>query len=255
MGKVCSLYIHIPFCKAKCFYCDFNSYANCDEYVNEYFKCLKKEIQMAKPKLKDYTIKTIFIGGGTPSYVAASNIYEVLELIYGNFNISKDAEITIEANPGTLNGQKLAIYRDAKINRISMGVQSTNDEILSKMGRIHTYKDFVSNFDLARKMGFSNISVDLIFGVPFQTFDDWKQSLCDIVNINPEHISAYSLTIEPNTVFGKLYSAGKLTCIDDELDRQMYHYAVEFLDRHSYSQYEISNFAKPKKLKFLISPI
>lgn len=247
MEKVCSIYIHVPFCKSKCYYCDFNSYANCDEYISEYFKCLKKEIQMAKLRLRGYTIKTIFIGGGTPTYVAASHIYEILELMYCNFNISKDAEITIEANPGTINGQKMAIYRDAKINRISMGLQSTNDEILGKIGRIHTYKEFVDNFNLAREMGFSNISVDLIFGIPFQSYDNWKRTLYDIVKINPEHISAYSLTIEPNTVFGKLHKQGKLAYVDDELDRQMYHYAIDYLGENSYSQYEISNFAKPNK--------
>lgn len=244
MEKLCSLYIHVPFCKAKCYYCDFNSFANCTEYIDEYFKCLKKEIQNVSAKLKGYTIKTIFIGGGTPSFVDAKYIYDVLDIIYANLNVREDAEITMESNPGTLNRSKLAIYREANINRISMGVQSTNDVILHKIGRIHTYKEFVDNYNLARDIGFSNISVDLMFGIPFQSFKEWEGSLRDIVKLKPEHISTYSLTIEPNTVFGKWYDDGKINYVDDEIDRKMYHYAREFLNEHKYNQYEISNFAK-----------
>ena len=244
MEKLCSLYIHVPFCKAKCYYCDFNSYANCTEYIDEYFKCLKKEIKGVSNKLEGYIIKTIFIGGGTPSFVDARYIYDILGVIYAALKVKEDAEITIESNPGTLNRSKLSIFRECNINRISMGVQSTNDEILHKIGRIHTYKEFVNNYNLARDVGFLNISVDLMFGIPFQSLKDWDNSLHDIVKLNPEHISTYSLTIEKNTVFGKWYNEGKIDYVDDELDRKMYHYAIDYLGEHNYNQYEISNFAK-----------
>ena len=244
MKKFCSIYVHVPFCKSKCYYCDFNSYAGYSGYIDLYFECLKKEIERLKNKLNGYTIKTIFIGGGTPSYVDASNIYNVLTSLYDNFDIAKDAEITIEANPGTLNYEKLSIYKKANINRLSIGLQSTNDYVLKKLGRIHTYKDFLDNFHLARKVGFTNISVDLMFGIPFQSYDDWKNSLRDVVKLSPEHLSCYSLTIEQNTVFGDMYKRGDISYLDDELDRKMYHYAIDFLEEYSYNQYEISNFSK-----------
>ena len=244
MKKFCSIYIHIPFCKSKCYYCDFNSYAGLSDCIGLYFECLNKEIKDLVKKLKGYKIKTIFIGGGTPSYVDVSYIYDMLDCLYNNFDIIKDAEITIEVNPGTIDYEKLSIYKKANINRLSMGLQSTNDYILKKIGRIHTYKDFLDNFRLARSVGFSNISVDLMFGIPFQTYDDWKKSLHDVSRLNPEHLSTYSLTIEPGTVFGDMYNKGEISYLDDSLDRDMYHHAIDFLREHGYNQYEISNFSK-----------
>lgn len=244
MKKNCSIYVHVPFCESKCYYCDFNSYAGYMNYVDLYFECLNKEIKKFKDKLSANTIKTIFIGGGTPTYVDASNIYNMFVSLRDNFDIAKDAEITIEANPGTLDYEKLSIYKEAGINRLSIGLQSTDDYILKKIGRIHTYKDFLDNFDIARKVGFDNLNVDLMFGIPFQNLDSWGKSLKDVVDLNPEHISTYSLTIEPNTVFGDMYKKGEISYLDDDVDRDMYHYAVNFLSTNGYSQYEISNFAR-----------
>lgn len=244
MEKVCSIYVHIPFCKSRCYYCDFTSFANCDYRIKDYIKCLKKEILLYKDKLSEYTIKTIFIGGGTPSYIDARYIVDVMDTIYSCCSVDYSAEITIEANPGTLDVEKLKAYRDANINRLSMGVQSTNDYVLRGLGRIHTYQDFVDNFNLARRVGFSNISVDVMFGVPRQSFSVWKDTLEDIVKLSPEHVSAYSLSIEEGTKFGDMYKEGKISYVDDEEDRRMYHYAIDFLYKHGYCQYEISNFAR-----------
>lgn len=244
MEKACSIYIHVPFCKARCYYCDFASFANCDYRIKDYIKCVTQEILLYKDKLCEYTIKTIFIGGGTPSYVDAIYILDILEAIYSCCRVDANAEITIEANPGTLDREKLEIYKKANINRISMGVQSTNDYELKGLGRIHTYQDFVDNFNLARQVGFSNISVDVMFGILHQSFDTWKRTLEDIVQLSPEHVSAYSLSIEEGTKFYDMYKEGKISYVDDEVDRRMYHHAVDFLDMHGYHQYEISNFAK-----------
>ncbi|MBP5426288.1 MAG: oxygen-independent coproporphyrinogen III oxidase [Clostridiales bacterium] len=241
MDKECSLYIHVPFCKAKCYYCDFASFDNCDCYIKDYIESVVQEIALVSPK---NVIKTIFIGGGTPSYINESYIYKVLDKVYSCCSVKNDAEITIESNPGTLNRDKLLTYKSIGINRLSMGVQSTNDNVLKKLGRIHTYKDFIDNFNLAREVGFRNISVDLMFGVPGQDENIWRQTLGDVVKISPEHVSAYSLTIEEGTKFGDMYQKGEISYVQDDIDRSMYHYAIDFLGQHGYHQYEISNFAK-----------
>lgn len=238
--KQISLYIHIPFCKQKCLYCDFPSYAGLEALENEYIKALNKEII---DKASDYIISSIFIGGGTPSYLNEKNL-ESLLMTLEKLNLKEDAEFTVECNPGTLNENKLTIMKKHKVNRLSMGLQSTKDNLLKTVGRIHTFKEFKENYMLARKIGFKNINVDLMFGLPDQTLEDWKQSLEEIVLLQPQHISAYSLIIEEGTCFYKLYEENKLNLPSEECERDMYLITKDILKKHGYHQYEISNFAK-----------
>ncbi|HOP99686.1 MAG TPA: radical SAM family heme chaperone HemW [Acetivibrio clariflavus] len=245
MDDSIGIYIHIPFCKAKCYYCDFNSFACRDELVPAYFSALKKEISLSAEKLKGYNIKSVFIGGGTPSSVDAQYIYEVLHLLYKEFCMDKDAEISIEANPGTLTEEKLKTYKDIGVNRLSMGLQAWQDTILKRLGRIHTSEEFEQNFKTARKIGFDNINVDLIFGIPGQTVEDWRHTLEKVTALEPEHLSCYSLKIEEGTVFGKMLEKGELVPIEDDIDREMYSFCKDFLLKKGYRHYEISNFAKP----------
>lgn len=243
--KSISIYIHIPFCKAKCFYCDFNSFACRDEFVPAYFNALKKEIDLYAEKLKAYTIKTVFIGGGTPSVVDSQYIYEVLKLLNQKLSIEAKAEISIETNPGTLTYDKLETYKAIGVNRLSIGLQAWQDRILKSLGRIHTAKEFEDNFNLARKVGFENINVDLIFGIPDQAFKDWCETLKNVVSLGPEHLSCYSLKIEEGTVFGNNLENNELVPLDDIIDREMYSYCKDYLAQKGYKHYEISNFARP----------
>ena len=238
-----SLYVHIPFCKQKCLYCDFPSYAGKEKLMNEYITALNKEILQ---KAKGYSINSIFIGGGTPSYLNNSNLQSLLSTL-NKLNLKEDLEFTVECNPGTLNKNNLEIMKKNNVNRISMGLQSTKNSILKEIGRIHTYEDFKNNYLLARKLGFNNINIDLMFGLPNQTLEDWKNSLEEIIKLEPDHISAYSLIIEEGTCFYNLYEQDKLNLPDEEKERMMSLIAKEILVKHNYHQYEISNFAKKDK--------
>lgn len=251
--KEIGLYIHIPFCEQKCYYCDFTSYANKEELVERYIKCLKKEILqyanenkiMSEHGLEErYVIKTIYIGGGTPSAIDEVYIINVLDTIKDNFKMRDNAEITIEVNPGTVNKDKLESYRECGINRLSIGLQAVQDDILKCIGRIHTYKDFENTYEYAREVGFDNINVDLMINLPNQTLDDVKESVKTILSLKPEHISVYSLILEPNTKMYELINSKTLTIASDETERQMYWYVKDTLEKHKYNQYEISNFTK-----------
>lgn len=242
--KDLGLYIHIPFCSSKCYYCDFVSFPNLNNKIDEYIDYLIKELKDYEELLKEYSIKTIFIGGGTPSYIGERYIAKILEHIYKSFKTDKIEEITIEANPGTITKDKLKLYKEYGINRLSIGVQSLNDKLLNSIGRIHTSMDFYRNFKLMRNMGFKNINVDLMFGLPNQTVDDCKKTLEKIANLDVEHISYYSLILEENTLMDKWYKEGKIKLPDEETERQMYHYGINFLKNNGYNHYEISNFAK-----------
>lgn len=213
--------------------------------MSEYFNALTKETVEYGKKLEDYLIKTVFIGGGTPSYVEEKYIYQILKSCRECFNIDENAEISMEANPGTFSLQKLKIYKEAGINRLSIGLQAWQDGLLKVLGRTHTLEDFTENLKLAREEGFDNINADLIFGVPGQTLEEWQESLNNISNMGVEHISCYSLKIEEGTVFGKMFSSGDLIPMEDEEDREMYYKAKEILGKAGYKHYEISNFAKP----------
>lgn len=236
------IYVHVPFCKSKCYYCDFSSWAGNESLIEPYFNALKKEILLSKANTLD--VSSIFIGGGTPSLVEPQYIEEVINVLNKKFSFTNDIEITIESNPGTLSFDKLKAYKKIGINRLSMGLQAAQDSLLHKIGRIHSFGDFKKNYDDAIKAGFDNINIDLMFALPNQSFEDWQETLQLVTNLKPQHISAYSLKIEEDTPFGCLYEDNKLAVCDDELDRKMYHYAIKTLGENGLKQYEISNFSK-----------
>lgn len=242
MRKV-GIYIHIPFCKQKCFYCDFVSYCDKTKFIDRYIDCLKKEIE-SKSNKNEIVIDTIYIGGGTPSIIDVKLIIEVLESIKENFNVEKEAEITIEINPGTVNEEKLKLYKEEGINRVSIGLQSTNNDLLKMLGRIHTYEEFLKYFNMARNIGFKNINVDLMLGLPSQTLDDINKSMKRIINLKPEHVSVYSLIVEDGTKLARDVENGKLILPEEEIERNMYWKVKQTLENNGYIHYEISNFAK-----------
>lgn len=239
-----SVYIHIPFCKSKCHYCDFNSFSGIDEVIPFYFNALKIEITKNFEKLKNFNVASIFIGGGTPSFVESYYISEILELCLKGFNVDKNAEISIETNPGTLTYNKLISYKKSGINRISIGLQAWQNNLLKNLGRTHSVEEFVQNYYLVKKAGFENINIDLIFGIPKQSLDEWNETLTKVLDLNPTHISCYSLKIEDSTVFGERLKKAQITPISDELDREMYYLAKEKLGAQGFRHYEISNFAR-----------
>ena len=234
------IYVHIPFCKKKCDYCDFISYCGKDDLIEKYVDSVKKEIEHVKIKSE---ITTIYIGGGTPSYIDSKFIVQILEKIKEK-NVAQDAEITIEVNPGTVTQEKLQDYIDCGINRISIGLQTTNDELLKQIGRIHNYEQFLETYKMAKKVGFKNINVDLMLGLPNQRIIDLKESLENVLKLAPKHISVYSLIVEEGTPIANKIENGKLKLPDDELERNMYWYVKNTLELNGYKHYEISNFAK-----------
>lgn len=240
------IYIHIPFCKQKCYYCDFVSYSNKCSEVKEYIESLKKEIE--EFDFSNYKVTSIYIGGGTPSYIDSIYIVEILselkEKLKCNLIEFKDIEITIEVNPGTVDTKKLNDYKKSGINRLSIGLQSTKNDILKKIGRIHTYQEFLEIYKLARETGFKNINIDLMIGIPGQKMGDLKNTLQDIIKLEPEHISVYSLIIEENTPIEKMLENGEIKLPDEDLERNMYWYVKNTLELNGYNHYEISNFAK-----------
>lgn len=244
--KELGIYIHIPFCKSKCYYCDFISYPNKINLAKDYINALKKEISQFD--FANYDVTTIYIGGGTPSYINENEISEILEIIKnkikGNKTKFKDIEITIEVNPGTVTLEKLKTYKKAGINRLSIGLQSTEDRLLKEIGRIHSYSEFLDTYKTAEAVGFNNINVDLMIALPNQTIKDIRESLEDIIKLNPNHISVYSLIIEEGTVIEQKLNQGKITLPEDEEERRMYWFVKNFLELNGYKHYEISNFAK-----------
>ena len=248
------IYIHIPFCQHKCDYCDFISFSNKQDFIENYVEAVKKEIYnyfKDKTFLETYTVTTIYIGGGTPSYIDSKYICEIMEVLEKNLKQNKvkfeDMEITIEVNPGTVNKEKLEQYKKAKINRLSIGLQSTNNKILKEIGRIHTFEQFLETYQMAKQVGFDNINVDLMIGLPNQTIEDIKTSLNEVVQLNPTHISVYSLIVEEGTVIAKKVQNHQLQEMDEELERNMYWYVKNTLELNGYIHYEISNFAKEGK--------
>ena len=255
--KAIGIYIHIPFCKSKCSYCDFLSFNLNNQYLEEeYFKALKKEIENTILKLnKIYkeqnqqlfkqlnfpiVVDTIYIGGGTPSFICSKYIKSILEAIRKEFDVLKNAEITIELNPESTTEEKLKEYKNLGINRISMGLQTTNDKILKQLGRLYTYEEFQEKYLLVKKY-FNNINVDLMFGLPNQTIDDVKIDLKEIIKLNPKHISTYSLILEQNTKLYNEVSNFKIKIPEDTLNRDMYWIIKKQLEKHNYIHYEISN--------------
>lgn len=239
-NKEIGIYVHIPFCKRKCYYCDFVSYCNKDNLIEDYIKSVKKEIKMQNIQSQ---ITTIYIGGGTPSYVESKYIKEIVEEIKKK-NVIKRPEITIEVNPGTVTMEKLKDYRKCGINRISIGLQSAQNGILEEIGRIHNFEQFLETYKMAREVGFKNINVDLMLGIPKQRIKDLKDSLNEILKLQPEHISVYSLIIEDGTLIANKIEKGELNLPDEDTERNMYWYVKNTLELNGYKHYEISNFAK-----------
>lgn len=240
MKRELELYIHIPFCVKKCEYCDFLSGPGGRARQREYTDALIKEIRHTE-KVEEYEVSTIFIGGGTPSVLPGTWMEEVMGEIKKHFYLQQNAEISIEANPGTVDMEKLAAYRRAGINRISFGCQSADNSELKRLGRIHTWDEFLESFAMAREAGFSNINVDLMSGLPGQSLKSWENSLEKTAELQPEHLSAYSLIIEEGTPF----AMQKLELPEEEEERKMYERTHEILESYGYHQYEISNYAKP----------
>jgi len=254
MPKYLQLYIHIPFCVRKCNYCDFLSFSSDERTQIAYADALIREIEFYGPQMSDYTINTIFVGGGTPTWLNEDKMVEILDAIYTYFNVLPEAEVSMECNPGTVTLGKLEKYRRAGVNRLSIGLQSADDEELKILGRIHTFEQFLKTYEMARNTGFGNINVDLISGIPYQTAEKFLHTLQKVVRLKPEHISAYSLIIEKGTPFYEAYKfdavkqeAGMQTEVlptEDEVYR-IYKMTQHYLAQAGYEQYEISNFAHP----------
>lgn len=255
------LYIHIPFCVKKCLYCDFLSFGTEDERLKDtpclpsrkepvpqnYIEALCREIGEwgRKKTLRHRPVISVFFGGGTPSLMSEKQIFQVMAALRGTFSIQRNAEITMESNPGTLALSKLKAMRFCGINRLSIGLQSTSDEELKMLGRIHSYGAFLQSFKWAREAGFHNINVDLMTALPNQTEESYRQTLKQVLLLEPEHISAYSLIIEPDTPFEKMEEEGKLNLPDEDSERRMYYMTKAMLAKAGYHRYEISNYARP----------
>ncbi len=240
------LYIHIPFCRRKCYYCDFVSIdlekkPDAVYSIVPYIDALEKEAQAYRSR----EIKSIYIGGGTPTVLEGSQLNTILQFCYTFFKVSSSAEITIEANPGTLGEKKLLDLKSSGFNRLSIGLQSFNNTMLKKIGRIHSAGEFLSNFRCARIIGFDNINVDMIFALPEQTLADFKIDIEQLLNLRPEHISVYCLTIEKETRLWDEIQLGNISACDNDLEAEMYSYAINTLKKAGYIHYEISNFALP----------
>ena len=240
------IYIHIPFCIKKCRYCDFHSFAIAQykERQEAYVEALCVELKAYALLLSDYEVATIYFGGGTPSILEVSLIAQIMSTIKAHFAIQKDAEVTLECNPETTNYDAFLAYAQAGINRLSMGLQSTNNEMLKRLGRVHTFETFKEQYDAARKAGFTNINVDLMSALPGQTSKDYETDVRTVMALDPEHISSYSLIIEEGTPFAQ--DTEILNMLPEEEDAVMfYHQTKEWLAEAGYERYEISNYAKP----------
>ncbi len=251
MMKPLEIYIHIPFCIRKCKYCDFLSAPAGEEERAEYVESLCRKIRSYGDLAKAYCVTSIFVGGGTPSILTEGQTEAIFDALRKTFRIEEGAEITIEMNPGTAAREKLAVYRRLGINRLSVGLQSADDKELLGLGRIHTYKDFLGTYHMAREERFENINVDLISGIPMQTVESWERTLRSVAELGPEHISAYSLIIEEGTPFYERYrqspdavSRRLAELPDEDEERRMYHKTETILEEYGYHRYEISNYAR-----------
>ncbi|MBE2226591.1 MAG: radical SAM family heme chaperone HemW [Ignavibacteria bacterium] len=238
------IYLHIPFCDTKCIYCDFYSITNHSKKA-EFLNSIKKEIQFYSKQLADRKFNSIFFGGGTPSLLSFEEFTGIFDELYNCYDISADCEITIEANPGTLNKDKLDIFKKLPINRMSFGVQSFIDEELKFLTRIHTAEQAKSSINAAKAAGFDNVNLDVIFALPGQTMDSWKYNLDEAIKLDTKHISAYSLIFEKGTMLYSMRDKGQVKNADIELEQEMYEYTMQTLADAGYRQYEISNYAKP----------
>lgn len=241
------LYIHIPFCVKKCKYCDFLSGPSTADQRESYVKSLCRDIRSYAELAKAYRVISIFVGGGTPSTLTGEQMQDIFTAVRDTFLIEEDAEITIEMNPGTVDEEKLSGYKKCGINRLSIGLQSTQNRELQILGRIHTYEEFLETYWLVRAEGFKNVNIDLMSAIPGQNLSDWEESLRTVAELGPEHISAYSLIVEEGTPFYEEYGEGRHAeeLPDEETERKMYWRTKEILAEYGYGRYEISNYAKP----------
>ncbi len=241
--KEVGLYIHIPFCKQKCYYCDFCSFANKLELQEEYINAAIAEMEYVSRK-NQYLISTVYVGGGTPSIINPELIEKLLNSVKKLFKVKENAEITIEINPGTANKNKFELYKRCGINRASIGLQSTNNKLLKEIGRIHNFEDFENVYELVKEVGINNINVDLMIGLPNQSLSDVEESVKKVIEKSPQHVSVYSLIVEPETKMEKLIESKELTLPDENVERDMYWLVKKILSENGYNHYEISNFSK-----------
>ncbi len=242
MKRKIRLYVHIPFCVQKCLYCDFLSWHDSRENQARYVQALCREIRACQGRYPA-RVSSLFFGGGTPSVLEPGHMEEIMEALAEVFSFEPDSEMSIEANPGTVNLEKLKTYEKIGLNRISFGLQSAHNEELKALGRIHTWEEFLESYDLARQAGFDNINVDLMSGIPDQTLASWQKTLSRVLELAPEHVSAYSLIVEEGTPFAQR----KLNLPEEEEERRMYEMTAEMLGSQGYRQYEISNYALPQR--------
>ncbi|MCM3091402.1 MULTISPECIES: radical SAM family heme chaperone HemW [unclassified Cytobacillus] len=238
-------YIHIPFCEHICHYCDFNKVYLKNQPVGEYLNSIDKEMDLALRETPASRLDSIFVGGGTPTALNEKQLDQLCSIIKRQLPYDQFTEYTFEANPGDLSKEKLQILHDAGVNRLSFGVQTFNDELLKRIGRSHRTKDVFQSIDAAKQVGFDNISIDLIYSLPGQTLQDFKDTLQTSFTLDIDHYSGYSLIIEPKTVFYNLMRRGKLPVPGEDVEAEMYDLLMEQMDKHGFAQYEISNFAKP----------
>jgi len=241
------IYIHIPFCKTKCIYCDFYSVTKRDDSIENFVDCMVKEIKLNKTRLKNTTYDTIFFGGGTPSVLTENQLGKILNALYKFYNIDEDAEVTLECNPGEITFEKLSHFRKIGINRLSIGFQSFSEKNLKFLGRLHSSEQSISTFNHARKAGFDNINIDLIYDIPKQKLKEWKNDLFLGTSLEPEHISAYSLTVEKNTALHSMIKNKTVIMPSEEVDKKMFLSTINYLEQKNYMHYEISNFSKKNK--------
>lgn len=250
--KKIGIYLHIPFCKSKCYYCDFISYCNEEYNINSYIECMRKEIEFkaselykfAKNNNENFEIDTMYIGGGTPSFIKEEYIIKLVNDVKKYFVVDKECEITIEVNPDSASLEKLTEYKNVGINRISIGLQTTKNELLKEIGRIHNYEQFKDAYNSIKSAGFTNINVDLMIGMPNQSIKDVEKSLQEVIKLEISHISVYSLILEKGTKLFEKVNNGELNLLDENLEREMYWNVKKRLEKEGFIHYEISNFAK-----------
>ena len=242
MAKRLGVYIHIPFCASKCGYCDFYSLSGCDHMMPDYQDALIDHIEESAQSLKSYEVDSVYFGGGTPSFYGADRIVEIFNTLKLNGNVRLDSEVTVECNPDSTSLNALKLLREEGVNRLSLGVQSANNDLLKLIGRRHNFQQVKRSMQDARDAGFENISLDLIYGLPSQSKSDWAETLARIIELHPEHISCYGLKLEEGTPMYERYKGSPILPDDDE-QTDMYFYAADVLERYGYKQYEISNFA------------
>ncbi|MGZ4111498.1 MAG: radical SAM family heme chaperone HemW [Tumebacillaceae bacterium] len=242
---VSSLYIHIPFCASKCYYCDFNSYVSTPDVMDRYLDGLDRELQAVAASYEHAPLQTVFFGGGTPTIFDAKQSERMVEMLHRHFKMADGVEISVESNPGTVDLDKLRVLKDGGVNRLSFGVQSFDNDLLVRLGRLHDRDAVYKSWELARQAGFQSINLDLMFGLPEQTVETLQKTLRALIDLGPEHVSAYSLKVEEGTPFYTWYNRGQLILPPEEDEVTMYQLVMDAFHANGYEMYEISNFAKP----------